>query len=239
MEDKGRTPVYTSPPARIVRTEFFGEPILFTVTDPRDEIQKHHAAGRFYEEEELEIIRRWCPPGGVFCDIGANIGNHSLFAVKFLRARHVIPIEPNPAAIELLVSNLVLNGAADACDFGLLGVGLSDRETAGLAVDVPTRNLGGARLVDAAGGTLCARRGDDLLSGRRVDFLKIDVEGMELRVLSGLEETIAASRPRLFIEVDRRNIDAFRNWVACHRYEVVARFRRYPSNINFALLPKR
>ena len=239
MDQSGRPDPYTSPVARVVRSVVFGEPILFTVTAPRDEIQKYHAAGRFYEEEELEIIRQWCPPGSVFCDVGANIGNHSLFAAKFLRPSRVIPVEPNPVAIALLRSNLELNGVAALCDLGCLGYGLSDRTEEGLSIIAPESNLGAGRLVGDGEGALRVRRGDDLLAGRPVDFLKIDVEGMEMRVLAGLEATISATRPRLFVEVDRSNGDAFRDWVAAHRYEVVARFRRYRANINFALVPKR
>lgn len=234
----GRPEPYVSPPARVVRTVVFGEPILFTVTAPRDEIQKHHAAGRFYEQEELEIIRQWCPPGSVFCDVGANIGNHSLFAAKFLRPSRVIPVEPNPVAIELLRSNLELNGVAALCDFGCLGFGLSDRTEEGLSIVAPTGNLGAGRLIGDGEGALSARRGDDLLAGRPVDFLKIDVEGMEMRALAGLEATISATRPRLFVEVARSNGDAFRDWAGAHRYEVVARFQRYPANVNYALIPR-
>lgn len=228
-----------SAPGQVVRAVIWGEPVFFTITRPRDAIQREHRKGLFYELEELEIIRRWCPPGAVFCDIGTNIGNHSLFALKFLRPAKVICFEPNPEAIEVLRSNLGLNGLLDdpRCDLSRLGFGLSDAAADGLGIDAPDGNLGGAKMVEGAGG-LSVRRGDDLLSGEAPTFLKIDVEGMELQVLSGLADTIAAHRPTLFVEVDRGNAQAFGQWAETHRYAVKTRHRRYRRSENFLLAPK-
>lgn len=230
---------YMAPLARVVRNVIDGVPVLFTVNNPRDTIQAQHAEGRFYEEEELEIIRKWCPPGAVFCDIGANIGNHSLFALKFLGVAKVIPFEPNPDAIALLLSNLTLNGEAGRCDLRHLGQGLSDRAAEGLAmaVDQPRDNLGGGRMVEE-GGALRVVRGDDVLGDTAVGFIKIDVEGMELAVLRGLEATIARNRPVMFIEVDEVNRADFLAWVDAQGYQVSATYRRYKPNENFLITAK-
>jgi len=220
-----------------VRNVIGGVPVLFTVNNPRDTIQAQHAEGRFYEEEELEIIRGHVPKGAVFVDIGANIGNHSLFALKFLDVARVIPFEPNPDAIALLMSNLTLNGEAGRCDLRHLGQGLSDRAAEGLAmaVDQPRDNLGGGRMVE--GGGLRVVRGDDVLADAAVDFIKIDVEGMEVAVLRGLEATVARCRPVLFVEVDEVNRKDFLDWVAAQSYEISATYRRYKPNENFLITP--
>lgn len=236
QEFRRETGVYMSPTCRVTRTTIWGEPVFFTITNPRDVIQRHHAGGEFYELEELEIIRRACPFGATFVDIGANIGNHSLFATKFLRVRKVIPFEPNPVAIEILRCNLELNGVTGLCDLSHLGKGLADQSMAGLSIDAPARNLGGGRMVEG-GGSLEVIRGDEALAGEEVDFIKIDVEGMEMKVLSGLQETIRRCRPRLFVEVDRSNRDALRAWLGAAGYRVAARFRRYRANENFLLEP--
>ena len=229
--------VTRSAAGQVVRSVIWGEPVYFTITNPRDTIQRQHYAGQFYEPEELEIIRQWCQPGAVFCDIGANIGNHAIFALKFLRPAEVILFEPNPVAIAVLLSNLELNGVMDRCDLAHLGIGLSDHETAGMSVVAPGRNLGAGRLVHT-GGTLEVRRGDNMLAGRHVDFLKIDVEGMEIGVLEGLAATIAASRPKIFVEVDRTNRAAFAAWSKANGYAARARFRRYRANENFLMVPQ-
>ncbi|MFZ1337756.1 MAG: FkbM family methyltransferase [Paracoccaceae bacterium] len=220
----------------VVRCTLWNEPVFFTITDARDAIQAEHRAGRFYETEELDIIRKWLRPDSTFCDIGANIGNHTLFVLKLLRAARAILFEPNPAAIAVLRSNLVLNGVEDRCDLSHLGCGLSDSAQEGLSVHAPRRNLGGGRMVAVEGGTLAVIRGDSVLADQPVDFIKIDVEGMEMRFLAGLDQTLARWRPRLFVEVDRKNFGDFRLWLRGTGYAVQDRFRRYRANENFLLV---
>lgn len=233
--DDARTS-FVTPVGRVVRVEIWGEPVFFTITRPRDSIQKVHLSGRFYEEPELEIIRQYCPMGSVFCDIGANIGNHTLFALKFLRAARAILFEPNPEAIEILRSNLVLNGVIDRCDLSHLGKGLSDQPADGFFISATRKNLGGGRL-SPGGGVIAVIRGDDALAGDQVDFLKIDVEGMEMQALAGLTRTIQRCRPTIFVEVDQANQAAFAAWVQANDYRVRSRYRRYRTNENFLIVP--
>jgi FkbM family methyltransferase len=227
--------VYVSPKARVVRATVLGEPILFTVVNPRDEIQKHHLAGAFYEPEELAIIARHFPLGGRFLDIGSNVGNHTLYVAKFLRAGRIVVIEPNPAAIEVLESNIMLNGIQRQVDAQHLGVGLSDHAGEGAGMRVPVRNLGGSRVVEG-GGDIRLARADELLAGETFDLIKIDVEGMELAVLAGLEGLLG-SKPPLFVEVDTANDTAFHDWCARTGYAVLERFQRYARNVNYLVGP--
>lgn len=243
--NKGAAPAVVSadlvvtPPGQVVRSVIGGTPVYFTVTNTKDVIQREHAAGLFYETEELEIIRRHCPKGAVFADIGANIGNHSLFALLKLGVKKVIPFEPNPVAIAILTSNLGLNGLLGKVDLSHLGLGLSDAAQDGLAMEVtkPNKNLGAGRIVE--GGDLKVIRGDDALAGEKIDFIKIDVEGMEMRVLGGLTETLARCRPALFVEVDESNREAFLAWVPTAGYKVADTYRRYSANENFLLVAEK
>ena len=240
--DSLATPALTiTAPGQVVRSVIHGQPIQFFISNPRDAIQKHHARGTFYEVEELEIIRQWCPPGAVFCDIGANIGNHALYALTFLNPAKVVLFEPNPEVIRILLTNLGLNGVLDRCDISNLGIGLSDVPAENRAISAPRRNLGGGRIVesDQAEGGIPLRRGDDILHDLAPSFLKIDVEGMEMAVLAGLADTIARHRPTIFVEVDQVNRAAFLDWVTAQDYAVKARYRRYRANENFLIVPRR
>ncbi len=227
---------------QVVRSVIHGQPVQFFIANPRDLIQRVHATGQFYEAEELDIIRRWCPPGATFCDIGSNVGNHAIYALKFLHAARVILFEPNPDAVAILLTNLGLNGLLPRCDTTHLGLGLSDHNAEGKAIAVKSRNLGGGVIIDGPDtteGGISLRRGDDLLAKEAPNFLKIDVEGMEMAVLAGLAGLIARCRPVLFIEVDNQNRDAFLQWVADNNYATRATFRRYRANENFLLIPRR
>ena len=99
------------------------------------------------------------------------------------------------------------------------------------------KNIGGGR-VESGGGDLAVRTGDEMLDGRQIDLMKIDVEGMEIDVLAGFAETVARHRPSVFAEVDNNNRAAFDDWVADNHYVVTERFKRYRSNENFMIIPR-
>jgi FkbM family methyltransferase len=227
----------------IINQPIRGQEIRFFVTNPRDVIQSAHWQGRFYENEELEIISAFFPHGGVYADIGANVGNHTIFVCKFLHPSQAIVIEPNPPAIEILKINLLLNGLQDMVDMSWLGVGLAERPHKATAF-IPPNNLGGTRMnirhdddstAEHDGLTLVP--GDDIFLQRRVDFIKMDIEGMELMALSGLAATIARWRPVMFIEVDKQNYAKFGDWLTRNDYRAEREYQRYPQNTNYLVLP--
>jgi FkbM family methyltransferase len=220
---------------RVVEFIHAQQTVRFFVQNPDDVIQRHHNAGSFYELEELAIITRYFAAGSSFVDIGSNVGNHAVYVEKYLAPDRVHVIEPNPAACAILRLNLLLNGCARV-DTRLLGIGLSDAP--GLfSLAQPMNNLGGTRLVPTEGGGTAALPGDVLLREVRAEFVKIDVEAMEIRVLRGIEEFIRRNRPTLFVEVNGENATAFNDWASTNRYVLVERFRRYPTNENFLMKP--
>lgn len=213
-----------------------GVQVLFATDKLRDPIQRNHRKGEFYEGEELLQLREIFPKGGVFVDIGTNVGNHSLFVAKFLNPSKVIPFEPNPLAYRLLMANIAFNGLGDVFDVSNLGLGLSDKSAGGFSMTEQDKNLGAARMVEGEG-SISVIRGDDALAGETPDLIKIDVEGMEMMVLAGIEETISRAKPKILIEVDQENYDAFDNWVEKVGYKVTKEVQRYRSNKNFFLAP--
>ncbi len=222
------------PGVSFVRSQIHGRPMLFVTDMENDPIQRGQREGRFYEGLELELIKRVFPFGGTFVDIGANVGNHGLYAAAFLQAGRVIPFEPNPRAYRLLIANVLANGLEQRFDLSQLGCGLSDRMAAGFAMEKKGRNLGSARMIEG-GGAITTRRGDAALEGITPDFIKIDVEGMEMAVLRGLEGLFARCAPAMLIEVDDRNAADFAEWLAASGYRIEARHRRYRGEENFLL----
>ena len=215
----------------LVHTVVDGVPVTFCTDRTRDPIQRHHRKGGFYEAQELAGLGRIFPEGGVFVDIGANVGNHTLYAALFLKAAQVIPIEPNPVAYRLLVQNVLVNRLSDVVDLSRLGVGVSDKRAGGYAMEPRRTNLGAAKMLDGAG-EIEVWPAAELLDGVAPDLVKIDVEGMEMLVLSGLEPVLAAHRPVVLVEVQLENEAAFLDWVAAQGYGVVATHQRYKENRN-------
>ena len=222
--------------AQVIDAVIEGRAVRFCVADAGDKIQRKHAQGKFWERDEMAVMAAHFSPGGTFVDIGANVGNHTLFAALFMGA-NVVAFEPNPPAIALLRANVALNGLGDRVDLTHLGWGLSDAEGAGFSTVTKRANLGATRLV-AGGGAIPVRTGDAMLGGRPVDFIKLDIEGMEMQALHGLSATIAAHRPPVFLELDHENLPAFRDWLAATNYVIAHEGPRYLANQDLLVLPK-
>ena len=227
---------WSSPKIQLTHAEVLGRAVSFCTNKRRDPIQRSHRNGTFYELEELSRLRAVAPRGGVYVDFGANVGNHSLFFALFMEARQVIPVEPNPLAYELLVANTIVNGLSDVIAFDRLGVGVSDTHAGGFAMEETRRNLGGARML-AGEGEIDVYSGQDLLRDVAPDFIKIDVEGMEMQVLEGLGDVLDRSQPMIFAEVDNENAKSFAAWARAHGYEIAFSLQRYRSNKNHLLVP--
>jgi FkbM family methyltransferase len=214
------------------------ERISFVIVNRNDSIQSEQASGRFYEEDDLSEIASYFPEGGVFVDIGANTGQHSIYVARLLGASRLILFEPIPESCKILKENLRLNCLTEISDISHLGVGLSDR-VGRTTFTTDLFNLGGTSLIDDQKGSIETTTGDAVLSSERVDFIKIDTEGFEIKVLNGLVRTIQRERPSIFLEVDDRNAEEFMSFVTGHNYEIAFSSRRYPLNQNFLVTPKK
>ncbi len=148
----------------------------------------------------MKLLRSTLRPGGVYVDIGANVGFHAVLAAGLVGLEgRVVAVEPVPWTLDVLRANLWRSGV----NATVFPVAASD--TAGTAhLAVEQRHRSGARL--DAGGSLVVEAAalDDLLPELVVDVLKVDVEGAEPLVLRGARALLARS-PRLLAVVEFRN----------------------------------
>jgi FkbM family methyltransferase len=206
------------------------------VRNEQDEIQRFHRRGQFYEVEELALMRSLFPPEAVVVDVGANVGNHSVFFAGVCKAQRVLAFEVNPSAIELLKENVRLN-RLDAIDLTYLGRAATDRVRRFEIVDDAPDNLGGAHLVEDRTGQIVSTTLDTALTDVNIDFLKIDVEGMEIKALRGARRTIRRCRPPIFVEVMRSNLRKFYSLVRKFGYRIERTICRYFDVYNFLIWP--
>jgi len=199
-------------------------------------IEREQSRGLFFEAMELEELRNIVKPGAHVVDVGANTGNHTVFFAGPMRAASVIPFEPLPAAAEVLRAAVERNGLKSV-DLSRLLVGVSDRAGRAGLVFSERGGLGATGLRPDPAGDIVVATLDSMLSAP-VDLLKIDVEGMEMQVLSGAGETIRRWRPMIFIEVANRNTSAFHTWLKRAGYDV-ARIFTDKGHANFLLVPSR
>lgn len=142
-----------------------------------------------YNLEELDFLRSRTPTGGVFVDVGANVGTYALVLARHIGASgKVIAIEPHPVTHARLAFNRAASGFTQV-DLVAAAAGPSDGE---LMIETDGGNLGASHVVsgDRPGNALKvpSLRLQRILGeagADRVDALKIDVEGFEDRVLTG------------------------------------------------------
>jgi FkbM family methyltransferase len=141
-------------------------------------------------------------PETVFVDVGAQLGYYTLLAAK--RAASVLAFEPRADMREYLKTNIARNGHRNVViselalyseqTVGYMGRDLDDGTGMQWAMFREGKPLEG---FEAARTTTL----DDYLGDRKVDLVKIDVEGAEYEVLLGMAETVKRHAPTLVIEV--------------------------------------
>jgi len=150
-----------------------------------------------FEEEEKEIREQYwnIKPGEVVVDVGASYGSYTLTACAM--GAQVYAFEPEPTVYADLVRNLELNGwlytRCTPFNLGLWSVqGIVSMKS--YAPHWPQHTISG----DYNMTTLDNLVGID--QPKRVDWLKVDVEGAEVPVLVGGLETLRRFHPRLLVE---------------------------------------
>ncbi len=222
---------------RVIQFAYRSIPISFIVVDPNDLIQEVHSKGEFYEAAQLADIAPYFLTGGVFVDIGANTGQHSIYFAKVLGASKIILFEPIKQTCQILRENIRLNGLDSIGDLSHLGIGLGDKPSRA-TFSVGLSNLGAATLHEQPTGSIETKTGDSVLEKEpRIDFIKIDTEGFEIKVLAGLEKTIRKHRPTIYIEVDWQNQVEFKSFLQLANYRVEKQHKNYEPNENFLILP--
>lgn len=169
-----------------------------------------------WEATSLRVFSELSRTSQRFLDVGAYTGIYSLIACAD-GTGEVIAFEPNPAVRPLLERNIRANGWENRIT--VVPEGASDRSgTARMTIPVDTT---AARVDDAGTGpTIRLTTIDEVLAGRRADIIKIDVEGLEARVLAGASETLERYRPALIIEsLNERSFEEIRAALTPHGYD--------------------
>lgn len=136
-----------------------------------------------YNMKEVEFLRAHVPEGGIFVDIGANIGLYSVLLSKpYGPAGLVLSIEPNPKVLWRLRENLKLSETTNVLVIET-AVGAEDGEISFHSLD---ESLGGSKVMRDGELRVPLRKLATLCKENHVeniDALKIDIEGYEDQAL--------------------------------------------------------
>jgi FkbM family methyltransferase len=194
-----------APESKWVATSIFGGERLIWL-DLADSFVSRGCLFDGYEPIETALVRQHLTAGDVFLDIGANIGWFSLLASTIIGpSGHVHAFEPRTPTVEYLRRSISMNGLESAVTVHALGLDSADSEQF-LGSIKGTSNAGHSIIMSSASQDgiesipihLVAL---DTLNIPKVDFVKIDVEGAEMRVLEGGATTISRNRPIVLSEI--------------------------------------
>jgi FkbM family methyltransferase len=169
-------------------------------------------ASRAYEPHVTAHLGPSLVPGGVFVDIGANVGYYTLLAARRVgRDGRVIAFEPNPVSLKVLLLNTASAGGA----IQVYPFAVSDREgflsLMRIVSIASTKRVSEEELRYPSDVVLTyAVRLDDVLRDEpRIDVLKCDVDGHDYRAIRGGLATLARTHPVVFAEFNPGTLRAF------------------------------
>ncbi|HEX7760299.1 MAG TPA: FkbM family methyltransferase [Caulobacteraceae bacterium] len=171
--------------------------------------QQHH-------RELIPLLARYIPSDAVVLDVGAHAGQFAkLFAALAPKGR-VYAFEPSAYARSVLAPALAVGGRGRV---EIVPAGLSD-QAGEMVLHTPIKrrgalgfgvaHLGASAAAAVVDQTVALTTLDAFARARgldRLDFIKIDIEGWELRALTGGRQTLARFGPALYLEADAAMLD--------------------------------
>jgi FkbM family methyltransferase len=192
---------------RFVYSRYLGD--LSVNIDTRYKVERIMWTG-VYEPPLMRFLQSQNTHGWTCFDVGANVGAIALALAKFAGCSgKVYAFEPGPPNLERLRSNIALNPPLrQQIEIVAAGVGSAPGE---LWWAEEKGNPGNALLSAKGTHRVPVITIDDFVRERniaRIDFIKIDVEGMELDVMRGAATTLRNLRPLLYFETLPRYVNS-------------------------------
>ena len=148
-----------------------------------------------HEPFETSIVKKYVSKGDTVLDIGANIGYYTLLFARIVGPLgKVYAFEPEPSTFKLLKKNISVNNYKNVC---LVNKAVSDTESK-IPFYVSKNNLGGHSIYKPDKGSSKTFVDAIILdkyfnNDFKVDFIKIDIEGAEVKALKGMKNIIKRS----------------------------------------------
>lgn len=158
------------------------------------------ATSCFYEEHLLAQVTPYVTTDTVVFDVGANIGNHTVYFGRARGAARIVAIEPQSHCFEVLERNVALNRINGV---QAVNCAVGQREGRARIMRAPPSDLGATAFVETEFGgrfrLLTLNDIADQYSESRVDFIKIDVDGMQPEILEGARAILGDLRPVIWV----------------------------------------
>lgn len=234
VKHKGRSNMMSSSPNVVAHSKY--GPIIVNINDRF--IAKHIFKYGYWAEQDINLIKQLIEhrlktqQQIMLYDVGANIGTHTLALAKTFAERITVrAFEAQSAVFNMLCGTVALNGLTNVnCHRNAV----SDQDGLGIEIQLPDytqeNNFGGFELMAPR----ASDNQDMVKSGatevvqsltldsfnERVDFIKMDIEGMEHLALAGAKKMVEASRPICFIEVFKTDAQVVFDFFKSRQYQI-------------------
>lgn len=156
-------------------------------------------------EPELAYLEKILSPGMTFIDVGASFGIYSLVASRLVgRSGHVMSFEPTSASFRILEQNIALNGLVNVSVSRLALCHTKGETWLYYGGEPGSNSLGRSSGHGQEGEVVYTGYLDNVLgqsSVKRVDVIKMDVEGAEELVLVGAKKALTTFKPIIIYEI--------------------------------------
>lgn len=150
-----------------------------------------------------DFTKRFLKKDMVIFDIGGNIGNHTMYWAMHSEAKCIWTFEPNPHTFEILSKNIEINHLTDRVK--LLNCGCGEK-SGSFKMEITSSNSGANKILENSEGECRVVTLDSLEAEvSKVDFIKIDVEGMEYSVIMGAKHILKKFHPMILLEIFEEN----------------------------------
>lgn len=230
----------TPSPNRVVQSKF--GPIIVNPLDSH--IGRGILQHGYWGEHDIQLIRQLLDlrlqarPQVTFYDVGANVGTHTLALARLFGERiRIRAFEAQTEVFNMLCGTLALNGLHR---IKAHRVAVSDRDGGQITFSLPDyraeNNIGGLELLPPAhSDNQGMQRSGEIETvetvtidafAEAVDFIKLDIEGMEHLALDGAGNALSTHRPMLLIEILKTDHGRLYESLRRHRYRI---YHKYPD----------
>ena len=188
--------------AREMEVVFGGLKVLMFIKPNNGGVDNYIYLNSIHEPEILNVIRENVQAGDVVVDVGANIGQHSLFMSQFVgETGSVYSFEPLQSNTDSIKKSLKLNNSQNVT-VETMAVGEEDTEVK-MFVPETSNDRSSRELIGMTTENfekVKMTKLDTYFADTKINFVKIDTEGFESEVISGASDIIAKHKPKILLE---------------------------------------
>jgi FkbM family methyltransferase len=179
---------------------------------------------------EINFFEKIINKGDIVIEIGTNIGTHTIPISKFIENGKLICFEPQKDIFMILCTNIVIN----KCDNVIAYNYAISNTNKSVEIKRIRYNTGQESLIDLEEGNDIFKEAKikkikyfkELNKLEKINFIKIDAEGMEYEILNELQNLISKHKPKIFLEF-YNNQESILNLLYENNYNIYQFFTNY------------